>query len=438
MLRSLTVVLSVTLSVFTSACGSNGPSSSKVSGSAGAGAAGSTGTAGSAGAAGSTGSAGTSDGAGTSGAAGVTGSAGHVNDTDAGARDAPAADVGAAGTTGAAGAGTDAKPSDAPAGETAPPSSTPLPSKGLLTVYWGQNGWGATHTDQSTWEKPLADTCAAHPEYDVVILSFATQIAHTRNQPSGQSFVPELNFANHCETSYSTDDPFLLECDDIAAGVRACQAAGTKVLISIGGSTGSAGFQSDDDGKMAATSVWNIFLGGAGAIRPFTGATLDGVDLDIEGGGTVGYSAFVTALRALMDGSGHKYYITGAPQCPYPDAFLGPATGRALGDAPAAFDFVWVQFYNNYCGYGTPSAFRDSFAQWKTLATGGPKIVVGLPATTGAAGSGFVARATLPSLVGDVKGDPAFAGIMLWDASNDQNSAEGGTTYGAYAKSLLK
>jgi chitinase len=329
---------------------------------------------------------------------------------------------GMAGSTGAGGA----------------PPNTPLPSKGLLTVYWGQNGWGAGHPDQSTWEKPLADTCMAHPEYDIVILSFATQLAHTRNQPTGQSFVPELNFANHCETPYDAQNPFLLKCDDIAAGVKTCQSAGKKVLLSIGGSTGSAGFQSDDDGKMAATSVWNIFLGGNGSIRPFTGATLDGVDLDIEGGGTVGYAAFAKALRTLMDASGHKYYITGAPQCPYPDAFLGPAAGRALGDAPSAFDLVFVQFYNNYCGYGTPSAFSDSFNMWKTLATGGPKVLVGLPATTGAAGSGFVPRATLPSLVDSVKGDAAFAGIMLWDVSNDQNSAEGGTTYGAYAKTLIK
>ena len=352
----------------------------------------------------------------------------------------PASPTVPAGGTGGAAAKVDAMPVDAPAGETAPPSNLPLPSKGLLAVYWGQNGWGASHNDQSTWEKPLADTCAAHPEYDIVILSFATQLAHTRNQPSGQSFVPELNFANHCETPYSTDDPFLLKCDDLAAGVRACQAAGKKVLISIGGSTGSAGFQSDDDGKMAATSVWNIFLGGNGPIRPFANATLDGVDLDIEGGGTVGYAAFAKALRALMDASGHKYFITGAPQCPYPDAFLGPAAGRALGDAPSAFDFVFVQFYNNYCGYGTPSAFRDSFAMWKTLAgaSSGPKILVGLPATTGAAGSGFVARTTLPALVNDVKGDAAFAGIMLWDVSNDQNSAEAGTTYGAFAKSLIR
>ncbi|HSZ83662.1 MAG TPA: glycosyl hydrolase family 18 protein [Polyangia bacterium] len=427
MLCSRPIVLFLSFVALTSSCGSNGSSSSQAGGGAGAAAAGSSGTAGATGSAGAAGSAGASGGAGASGVAGASGSAG-----------ASGVDAAIDGPRGSAGAGSDANPSDAPAADAAPPSGGPLPSKGLLTVYWGQNGWGATHNDQSTWEKPLADTCAAHPEYDVVILSFATQIAHTRNQPSGQSFVPELNFANHCETSYDADDPFLLKCDDIAAGVRACQAAGKKVLISIGGSTGSAGFQSDDDGKMAATSVWNIFLGGASTIRPFTNAPLDGVDLDIEGGGTIGYAAFATALRALMDASGHKYYITGAPQCPYPDAFLGPAAGRALGDAPAAFDFVWVQFYNNYCGYGTPSAFRDAFAQWKTLAAGGPKIVVGLPATTAAAGSGFVPRATLPALVGDVKDDPAFAGIMLWDASNDQNSAEGGTTYGAYAKSLLR
>ncbi|HVU52227.1 MAG TPA: glycosyl hydrolase family 18 protein, partial [Polyangia bacterium] len=362
--------------------------------------------------------AGGSGAAGAGGAAGANGAAGAGNPDGGMPHDGAAGSTGAAGMTGAAGA----------------PPNTPLPSKGLLAVYWGQNGWGAGHPDMSTWEKPLADTCTAHPEYDIVILSFATQLAHTRNQP----FVPELNFANHCDTQYDAQNPFLLKCDAIATGVKTCQAAGKKVLISIGGSTGSAGFQSDDDGKMSATAVWNIFLGGDGPIRPFAGATLDGVDLDIEGGGTVGYAAFAKALRTLMDGSGHKYYITGAPQCPYPDAFLGPAAGRALGDAPSAFDFVFVQFYNNYCGYGTPSAFSDSFNMWRTLATGGPKVLVGLPATTGAAGSGFVARATLPALVSSVKGDAAFAGIMLWDVSNDQNSAEGGTTYGAYAKSLIK
>src|SRR5262249_53646265 len=159
-----------------------------------------------------------------------------------------------------------------------------LPGKGLLAVYWGQNGWGAGHPDKNTWEKPLGETCAAHPEYDIVILSFATQLAHTRNQP----FVPELNFANHCETSYHAQNPFLLKGDEIGTGIKSCQSAGKKVLISIGGSTGSAGFQNDDDGKKAAQATWDIFLGGNSPIRPFPGAALDGVDLDIEGGGTIG------------------------------------------------------------------------------------------------------------------------------------------------------
>jgi chitinase len=386
------------------------------------------GTGGPQGAAG-TGAAGVTGVAGTTGASGTTGAAG-TNASDGGAPDAPA--------------GTDG-PKDAPAdkamdlkpavdvSDAKPTLDSGLPGKGMLAVYWGQNGWGATHTDKTTWEKPLAETCTAHPEYDIVILSFATKLVHTRNTTTT---LPELNFAYHCETPYDTANPFLLKCDEIAAGIRTCQELGKKVLLSIGGATGTAGFVDDAEARASATTVWNTFLGGTSAIRPFVNATLDGVDLDIEGGPTVGYTAFVKALRPLMDNSGRKYFITAAPQCPFPDAFVGPATGKPLGDAPGAFDFVFVQFYNNYCSYGTPQSFRDAFAMWKTIV--GPKVFVGLPATTGAAGSGYVPRTSLSMLVGDVKADPKFAGIMLWDASNDQNSLEAGTTYGAYAKSLLK
>jgi chitinase len=139
-----------------------------------------------------------------------------------------------------------------------------------------------------------------------------------------------------------------------------------------------------------------------------------------------------------MDSSGRKYFITAAPQCPFPDPTLGPMAGKPLGDAPAVatFDYLFVRFYNNTCGYATPQMFRDAFAMWKMVA--GPKLFVTLPATAMAATSGFVPRAMLPTLVNDVKADAAFAGIALWDASNDQNSVEGATTYGAYAKSLIK
>jgi chitinase len=379
-----------------------------------------------------TGAAGTSAGASGSGMTGAagTGTAG-TSAVDGGSADVPVNNMDAAKDT-AVDKAADLKPA-IDVSDAKPVLDSGLPSKGLLAVYWGQNGWGATHTDQATWEKPLAETCTAHPEYDIVILSFATKLTHTRNMTTT---LPELNFANHCEIPYDANNPFLLKCDEIAAGIRTCQELGKKVLLSIGGATGSAGFVDDAEARASATTVWNTFLGGTSAIRPFVNATLDGVDLDIEGGPTVGYTAFVKALRPLMDNSGRKYFITAAPQCPFPDAFVGPATGKPLGDAPGAFDFVFVQFYNNYCSYGTPQSFRDTFAMWKALV--GPKVFVGLPATTGAATSGFVPRAMLQTLVGDVKADPKFAGIMLWDASNDQNSVEGGTTYGAYAKSLIK
>jgi chitinase len=35
------------------------------------------------------------------------------------------------------------------------------------------------------------------------------------------------------------------------------------------------------------------------------------------------------------------FFLNSAPQCPFPDAWLGDALDHAW------FDFVWVQFYNN-------------------------------------------------------------------------------------------
>ena len=61
-------------------------------------------------------------------------------------------------------------------------------------------------------------------------------------------------------------------------------------------------------------------------------AILDGVDLDIEDHKFGGYAQLVKKLRELEKGAGtRKYIITGAPQCPYPDASLDPKPGTALG-----------------------------------------------------------------------------------------------------------
>jgi chitinase len=304
-----------------------------------------------------------------------------------------------------------------------------------MVVYWGQNGYGSRNPDTNTWEKSLAATCTENPQYDAVVLSFAISFLRTRN---GNPNLPELNFAGHCETPFDATNPFLLKCDQIAADIQTCQSLGKKVLISLGGASGAYSFVSDQEGAAFAQTAWDIFLGGSSQYRPFGNSTLDGVDLDIEGGSYVGYSAFVKTIRSLMEaGTPGKYIISGAPQCPFPDAYLGPGyAGRALYDVGNLFDYVNVQFYNNFCGAGFGQAFQDSWASWVTLSQqAGLKIVVGLPASP-LAGSGYVDPSALPAVVNSVKGSSAFGGLMFWDVSFDQNTNINGVKYSAFARTL--
>jgi chitinase len=327
---------------------------------------------------------------------------------------------------------------DSPGNPTDPSKPPTRPTGPIQVVYWGQNGYGGANPgDPTRYEKDLGQVCSDNPNYDMVVLSFVTSFVHTRNQDG----YPEMNFANHCETPWDARNPFLLKCDAIATGIQTCHKNNQRVILSLGGASGSYGFPSDADAKTFAKTVWDMFLGGGGAIRPLGADPLDGIDLDIEGGQGSGYATFVKTLRGYMNADTTRpYYIGGAPQCPFPDAYLGPSMGSALGDAPSSFDYLFVQFYNNFCGYSaaSPSSFADSFTRWVGLhANGGPQIVVGLPATTqAAAASSFVPRTDLPGLLNSVKSNPAFGGLMLWDSSFDMNSAQAGKTYGAFAKTL--
>ena len=320
---------------------------------------------------------------------------------------------------------------DGGGGAVLPPD--PLASEPGLVVYWGQNGYGGAHpADMASWEPTLGEVCAV-PHYDVVVLAFLTSFRSARNGD-----LPETNFAFHCETPIDDQHPFLLRCPDIEADIATCHAAGVKVLLSMGGASGAYGFTDDADAEEVADTIWDMFLGGDGALRPFGAATLDGVDLDIEGGGPAGYAAFARRMRATMDAAGGSWLITAAPQCPFPDAHLGPSPGTALADAADAFDYLFVQFYNNFCSGSSGQPFQDTYAQWSSLlATGGPRIVVGLPATVEAApAGGYVDPGALPALIDSIAADPAFAGLMLWDVSFDRQS--GDPTYGEVAEDALR
>jgi len=179
--------------------------------------------------------------------------------------------------------------------------------------------------------------------------------------------------------------------------------------------------------------------------RPFGDAILDGLDLDIEGGtltSITSYSTFVNSLRSKMDSGKKQYYISGAPQCPYPDGYMGPKPGTALGDAGSKFDYVSVQFYNNYCSFQQGGDwFWKTFSEWagwSRNSTGGKlKIFLGLPASTQAAGGGYLTIDVVSGLVHQLKQNytDVFAGVMLWDASWDQNNLVNGEPY---AYSVIK
>ncbi|KAJ6574761.1 glycoside hydrolase family 18 protein [Mycena capillaripes] len=282
-----------------------------------------------------------------------------------------------------------------------------------VAVYWGQNSIGAiAGTNPANYQKTLSFYCNDNA-VDVFPVAFVNVFFGTGGAPS-------INLANTCNPTDNATFPgtALPNCSKLASDITTCQSKGKLVTISLGGATGSVGFASDAQGTAFAQTIWNLFLGGTSSTRPFGTAVLDGVDLDIEGGGGVGYAAFVNTIRSLANGASKRYYITAAPQCVYPDAALGSVLNTAN------FDAIYVQFYNNPCSLPNfPGASTWNFGiwdQWARTLSPNPnvKVYIGAPASSSAAGSGYVDINTLSKIAVQMrKSFSSFGGVMLWDAS---------------------
>lgn len=68
----------------------------------------------------------------------------------------------------------------------------------------------------------------------------------------------------------------LADCSFMAPQIQACQKNGKIVTLSLGGADSKPGFSSDSQAQVFADQIWNSFLGGSGAPRPFGNAVLDG------------------------------------------------------------------------------------------------------------------------------------------------------------------
>ncbi|KAK3010400.1 hypothetical protein RJ639_012887 [Escallonia herrerae] len=266
---------------------------------------------------------------------------------------------------------------------------TYLAEGGGIAVYWGQNGNEGT----------LTETCATG-KFSYVNIAFLNKF--------GNGQTPEINLAGHC-------NPATNGCTIVSPGIRYCQSKGIKVMLSIGGGIGSYSLASKADAKNVSRYLWNNFLGGKSTSRPLGNATLDGIDFDIELGSNQYWDDLTRYLKAYCK----KVYLTGAPQCPFPDNFLGGALNTRL------FDYVWVQFYNNPpCQYttGNTSDILSSWNRW-TTSVSARKIFLGLPAAPQAAGSGFIPADVLTSEILPVISKSAkYGGVMLWSKYWDDQS----------------
>ncbi|GMI75913.1 Lysozyme 1, chitinase A [Hibiscus trionum] len=263
---------------------------------------------------------------------------------------------------------------------------------GGIAIYWGQNGNEGT----------LAETCATS-NYDFVNIAFLPTF--------GNGQTPIINLAGHC-------DPYSNGCTGLSSDIKSCQAKGIKVMLSIGGGAGSYYLTSAEDARQVAIYLWNNFLGGTSSSRPLGDAVLDGIDFDIEGGTNQHWDDLAKYLSGYSN-RGKKVYLTAAPQCPFPDAWVGGALKTGL------FDYVWVQFYNNPpCQYASGSIgnLEDAWKQWTTDIPA-TKIFLGLPAAPTAAGSGFIPVADLTSKVlPAIKGSDKYGGVMLWSKYYDDQT----------------
>ncbi|KAI9483725.1 MAG: class III chitinase [Benjaminiella poitrasii] len=278
---------------------------------------------------------------------------------------------------------------------------------------WGQNSYGAANgNDPSGWQQPLKFYCD-DDAIDVLPIAFLTTFF-------GVGGKPQINLANYCNSVDNATFPGtnLANCQNIAPDIKYCQNKGKLITLSLGGATGGVGFQSDDQASAFADTLWNLFFGGTSDTRPFGDAILDGVDLDIEGGGPNYYITFLNKLDTYFKAADKKYYVTAAPQCVYPDANLQ----ATLNGYP--FDAVYVQFYNNPCGlqnFNTASQWNFGIWDiWARTISPNPnvKVYIGAPASNSAAGGGYVPADTLTNIAIKTRDSfPSFGGVMFWDAS---------------------
>ncbi|KAJ3020489.1 UNVERIFIED_CONTAM: Chitinase 1 [Siphonaria sp. JEL0065] len=287
------------------------------------------------------------------------------------------------------------------------PTGTPIVNhKYKFTTYWGQNSGKFTNGKN---QLRLIEYCNSG-QFDIINIAFLSIFGGS----SPTKFHLDLDFFGAYDNVFGPADAtsvanFLQWGQEVAA----CQAMGIKILLSLGGGVGSYSVPTGS-GKIFAQTLHNSFFGGASSERPFGNVILDGIDWDLEGGGTDQKELVI--VNQYLKANNKNMIIGAAPQCPYPDAYMG----EAFTAPNAGFSFINVQFYNNYCSLDK----QPNFDAWAAaLSPLGIPLGVGVPGSgPSAPGGGYVPAATVKTYMKNILASPAQAsslyGVMTWDASS--------------------
>ncbi len=325
----------------------------------------------------------------------------------------------------------------------------------LLVGYW--HNWGFSPNSLQLSVLPEA--------YDVINISFA---------------VPTEAFG--AEMAFDPDPGIYPDPQDFIDDFAALQAAGKKVLLSIGGANAAIHVETEQDAALFAQSM-------AGLVMQYG---FDGVDIDLEGGSltldagdndyrnptTARIVYFIAGIEALLRAFPEGLILSMAPETAYVQgaySFYGGIWGAYLPVIHALreeLSYIHVQRYNTGSMFGRDGvvyepatadfhvAMADMLLAGFALPNGDvfdplshDQVLIGLPASTQAAGTGY----TTPAIVHDAldhlltgvpapgssyslaqpEGYPSFRGLMTWSVNWDvDNALEFSGSHRAYLDEL--
>ncbi|AGS71497.1 chitinase [Streptomyces collinus] len=291
--------------------------------------------------------------------------------------------------------------------------------KHAVTGYWQNFNNGAK-------VQKLSDVPAA---YDIIAVAFAD----AAGTPGAVSF----NLDSAGLGGYTVDQ--------FKADIKAKQAAGKKVVVSIGGQNGTVSINDATSAANFANSVYSL-------MQTYG---FDGVDIDLENGLNATY--MTQALRSLSSKAGSSLIITMAPQTIDMQSTSNSYFQTAL-NIKDILTVVNMQYYNSGSMLGCDGkVYAQGSVDFLTALAciqlqGGlspSQVGLGVPASTSGAGSGYVSPTVVNNALdclaqgtgcGSFKPArtyPDLRGAMTWSTNWDASSGNAwSSAVGAHVHSM--